>query len=96
MSTPLIRINTCFKLDKKSFYAYNIYKQKLKGCERPMPLTPKEMAKKFEKVGYVLKRTRGSHYVYENTTTKQIAIIPMHPKDLKKGLEKRLLKQLGE
>lgn len=61
-----------------------------------MPLTPKEMAKKFEKAGYVLIRTRGSHCTYKNPKTNQIAIIPMHCKDLKKGLEQHLLKQLGE
>lgn len=59
-----------------------------------MPITPKEMAKRYKKAGFRLDRVNGSHYIYVNDATKTTVTIPMHSKDLKKGLESALLKTL--
>ncbi len=58
-----------------------------------MPISGKEMAKKFEKKGFVkLKgRGKGSHMVYRKDTV--CATIPFH-KELRKGTEQKLEKQL--
>lgn len=62
--------------------------------EIDMPVSGKEMAKKFEKAGYEkVKGGKGSHMKYRKGN--KTVIIPAH-KELKKGLERALLKLLGE
>lgn len=58
-----------------------------------MPKSGKEMAKLFEKKGFIKVKGqgKGSHMKYRKR--QQTAIIPNH-KELKKGLEKSLEKQL--
>ena len=60
-----------------------------------MPISGKGMAKLFEKAGFqeVKKQGKGSHIKMRKG--KKTVIIPAH-KELKKGLEKSLLKQLQE
>lgn len=61
-----------------------------------MPLTPKEMVKLLLKNGFVqVKSNNGSHIKFCNVKTKVVVIVPMHAKELKKGLEQALLKQAG-
>ncbi len=58
-----------------------------------MPLSGREMIKKYKEHGWYVSRQRGSHvrmrkgYNFET--------IPLH-KELKKGMEKELLKRLKE
>ena len=52
-----------------------------------MPMTPMEMIKHLKKNGFEEIRQNGSHVVMKNRAT--------HSKDLKKGLEKAILKQAG-
>ena len=60
-----------------------------------MPLSGKEMLKLAKKNGWVLERISGSHHIvikkgYQPTS------IPIHGnKDLKKGIENKLKKELG-
>ncbi|MCA9508714.1 MAG: type II toxin-antitoxin system HicA family toxin [Myxococcales bacterium] len=58
-----------------------------------MPLSGKEMQKKYEKAGWEKLRQRGSHVFMKKGEERET--IPMH-KELSKGLEKYLLKRLGE
>ena len=58
-----------------------------------MPLSGKEMLKKYKKSGWVVLRQRGSHVMVKKGNVHET--IPMH-KELKKGLEKHLLKMLQE
>lgn len=61
-----------------------------------MPMTPKEMVKFLEKNGfYLYSKSKGSHAKYKNDQTGRITVVPMHNKDLKKGMEKAILKQAG-
>jgi Predicted periplasmic or secreted lipoprotein len=56
-------------------------------------MTPKEMLKIMKENGWEVKRIKGSHYIMEKDG--EIEVIPMHLKDLKKGLEQAILKRLG-
>ena len=58
-----------------------------------MPLSGKEMLALYLKAGWHKISTKGSHVKVGNGTQRQI--IPLH-KELKKGLESRLLKDLKE
>ncbi|MCW6682247.1 type II toxin-antitoxin system HicA family toxin [Aerococcaceae bacterium NML160702] len=60
-----------------------------------MPTTPKEMIKLLEKNGFIKKNKNGSHQKMYNPQTKRTTIVPMHNKDLGKGLESEILKQEG-
>lgn len=65
-----------------------------KGAQQ-MPMTAKEMIKLLKANGFEEVRQNGSHKVFENKETGNIAIVPYHSKDLKKGTEQNILKQAG-
>ncbi|MCK5267640.1 MAG: type II toxin-antitoxin system HicA family toxin [Spirochaetes bacterium] len=56
-----------------------------------MPLSGKEMLKKYRKGGWIVLRQSGSHIIVGKDDLRET--IPMH-KELKKGLEQKLLKRL--
>jgi len=56
-----------------------------------MPLSGKEMLKRYLKNGWLKVSQKGSHV--KVAKGQEIEIIPMH-KELKKGLESKLLKRL--
>jgi predicted RNA binding protein YcfA (HicA-like mRNA interferase family) len=58
-----------------------------------MPISGKDMQKKFEKVGWQKIRQKGSHVIMAKGEYRET--IPMH-KELGKGLEKYLFKRLVE
>ena len=58
-----------------------------------MPLSGKEMLRLFKKEGWVELRQSGSHVIVGKLQLRET--IPMH-KELKKGLEQKLLKRLKE
>jgi predicted RNA binding protein YcfA (HicA-like mRNA interferase family) len=58
-----------------------------------MPLSGKEMLALYEKQMWVVLRKKGSHVIVGKRNQRQT--IPMH-KELKKGLERKLLKTLKE
>jgi hypothetical protein len=62
---------------------------------KAMPLTPKQMIKLLEENGFEQKRQTGSHITLVNEKTKKVTVVPMHNKDLGKGLEQKILKQAG-
>lgn len=57
----------------------------------PLPLSGKEMLKKFLKHGWIKMRQKGDHVTVGKGALRET--IPMH-KELKKGLEHKLLKRL--
>jgi predicted RNA binding protein YcfA (HicA-like mRNA interferase family) len=57
--------------------------------------TPKELIKILEQKGFLLKRIKGSHKIYKHPFSKHQAVIPMHKKDLSKGIFYEILKQAG-
>lgn len=61
-----------------------------------MPITPKEMVKLLKANGFEEIRQPGtSHLRMKNPQTGKQTTIPMHNKDLSKGLEQAILKQAG-
>lgn len=55
----------------------------------------REIIKILEKLGYIKKRQTGSHAIMFNSKTKKTIPVPMHVKDIKKGLFKAIIKQAG-
>ena len=60
-----------------------------------MPMTPKEMVSLLHENGFEELRQRGSHKFFFNSETKRSTTVPMHCKDLGKGLEQKILKDAG-
>ena len=60
-----------------------------------MPMTSQEMVKLLKKNGFESISQNGSHIKLKNAETGRTVIVPYHSKDLKKGLEKAILKQAG-
>lgn len=60
-----------------------------------MPLTPKQMIKYLKDNGFEEIRQRGSHKFLMNRKTGKSTTVPMHCKDLSKGLEQKILKDAG-
>lgn len=59
-----------------------------------MPMTPKQMVKFLKKHGFYEIGQNGSHKKLKDDFGHQ-TIVPMHAKDLGKGLEATILKQAG-
>jgi predicted RNA binding protein YcfA (HicA-like mRNA interferase family) len=57
-----------------------------------MPLSGKEMLKKYKKAGWAILRQKGSHVIVCKGIERET--IPMH-KELAKGLENYLLKRIN-
>jgi len=70
----------------------NIFSTLVKKAERPMTLSGKEMLKRYLKAGWKIERTKGSHHFMSKGNATEL--IPVHAKDLGKGLESKLLKKL--
>lgn len=60
-----------------------------------MPLTSKEMVKLLKKQGFEKISQNGSHLKMRNKKTGITVIVPMHNKDLGRGLEQKILKDAG-
>ena len=76
----------------KSVYVYcNITRKE----QMPMPMTSREMIRLLKDNGFVEESQNGSHKKLFRAETNTTIIVPVHSKDLKKGLEKAILKQAG-
>jgi len=60
-----------------------------------MPLTSKQMIKLLKNNGFVIISQNGSHVKMRNNNSGYQTMVPLHCKDLKKGLENAILKQAG-
>mgnify|MGYP000003105564 FL=1 len=61
-----------------------------------MPMTPKEMVRLLKKNGFIhIKSNNGSHQKYHHPGRNITLSVPMHAKELKKGIEQQLLKEAG-
>lgn len=79
-------------LDLYVRYVYNVEQ---KGGEIKMPMTPREMVRLLEANGFHKVRSCGSHFFFKNDSTEATVLVPMHSKDLGKGLEQKILKDAG-
>ena len=59
------------------------------------PVSPEKLIKVLEKLGYKSARQKGSHLIMENSETKKITVIPMHKRDIGKGLLRQIIKEIG-
>jgi len=61
-----------------------------------MPMKPKDMIKLLLKNGFVhIKSNNGSHQKFVNAELKRTVIVPLHARELGKGLEDKILKDAG-
>jgi len=58
-------------------------------------LTPLGIIKILKRHGFILKRIKGSHHIFQNPDTHQRTVVPFHKKDLPKGTLREILKQAG-
>ncbi len=56
-------------------------------------LKPKELLRALEKLGFVSRRQTGSHVILRHPETNKIAVVPVHARDIKRGLLFGILKQ---
>ena len=61
----------------------------------PKIATPQQIIRILKRRGFVHKRTRGSHYIFQHPTTKRRIIVPLHNKDLPKGTLNSIIKSTG-
>lgn len=54
---------------------------------------PREIISILQKLGFIPKRQTGSHKIMYHPIKNKIIPIPIHPKDIKKGLTKGIIKQ---
>lgn len=60
-----------------------------------MPVTSKQMIRLLILYGFEIVSQNGSHVKLKNFKTNKQTIVPLHNKDLGKGLEQAILKQAG-
>jgi len=60
-----------------------------------MPLTSKEMVKLLKRNGFRIVGQTGSHMKLKNINTGVVIIVPIHCREMKKGLELSILKKAG-
>jgi len=58
-------------------------------------LKPKEVIKRFEKLGFIIDRQSGSYVILYRPKDKRRAVIPLHLKDIKKGTLLAILRESG-
>lgn len=61
--------------------------------DRLPQLKPKELVRVLEKQGFVLRRQTGSHAIFRHPETQQMAVVPIHAKEIKRGLLFGILKE---
>lgn len=54
---------------------------------------PKEVTKILQRLGFVVRRQTGSHLIMRHPIFKKTIPVPMHVKDIKKGLLHSIAKQ---
>lgn len=66
-------------------------------CERifQMPMKPRELVRILKQNGFVEKSQQGSHLKMYNPITRVTIPIPIHAKEMKKGIELAILRKAG-
>ena len=60
-----------------------------------MPMTSRQMIRLLESNGFIQIRQDGSHKFFRNNLTGRTTTVPYHTKDLKKGIEQKILRDAG-
>ncbi|MDP2951595.1 MAG: type II toxin-antitoxin system HicA family toxin [bacterium] len=58
-------------------------------------LKPKEVVAILKKAGFIAIRQSGSHLTLANKVNKKVAVVPLHSKEMKRGLLVAIVKQSG-
>jgi len=58
-------------------------------------LTARKLIQALEKVGFVMRRQKGSHYILKHPVTRHETVVPIHGGDVDRGLLKAIIKQAG-
>jgi predicted RNA binding protein YcfA (HicA-like mRNA interferase family) len=58
-------------------------------------LKPKEVIRALERLGFVNRRQTGSHVVLRHPINKYTTVVPLHTKEIKRGLLFGIIKQAG-
>lgn len=56
---------------------------------------PKQLIRALEQKGWRQVRTKGSHHYFRHPDSSFLISVPVHPKDLKRGLLSDTLKEVG-
>ena len=59
------------------------------------PVSPSKLIKALEKLGYVSARQKGSHLILENRKAGKFTVIPIHKRDIGKGLLRQIIREVG-
>ncbi|MBI4304473.1 MAG: type II toxin-antitoxin system HicA family toxin [Chloroflexi bacterium] len=63
---------------------------------RELPaLKPAELIRALEKAGFYIVRQSGSHAILYKEGLPRPIPVPVHPKELKKGLQNKIIKEAG-
>ncbi len=55
-------------------------------------VTARELTRALEKAGFVLRRQRGSHQIFQHVQTGQRVSVPVHSGDVPKGTLRQILR----
>ncbi|HKI02204.1 MAG TPA: type II toxin-antitoxin system HicA family toxin [Thermoanaerobaculia bacterium] len=55
-------------------------------------VTARELTRALERAGFVLRRQRGSHQIYQHIQTGQRVSVPVHTGDIPKGTLRQILR----
>lgn len=58
-------------------------------------LKPREVARALERAGFERHHQTGSHLIMVNRAEKKIVSVPIHPREMKRGLLIGIIKQSG-
>jgi predicted RNA binding protein YcfA (HicA-like mRNA interferase family) len=61
----------------------------------PKSLTPRQLLKKLQTMGFKIDHTTGSHYILYHLLTKKRVVIAYHAKELPRGTIASILKEAG-
>ena len=59
-------------------------------------IKPKQLIRMLERVGFIIHRVAGSHYILKHPSKPQLRVtVPFHNRDLKRGTLQSIVKQAG-
>jgi len=58
-------------------------------------IKPRQVIKLLKNIGFKESRQTGSHLIFLDLKTGKIIVVPIHPKDLKIGVVRTIIKQSG-
>jgi len=61
----------------------------------PKSFTPKQIIRILTRHGFILKRIKGSHHIFQHPESKRRVTVPLHQRDLPKGTLNQILKDAG-